>query len=300
MNKNKTKKPILRLSEKAKDRLRSWLYLLPSLLGVTVFFIVPFFVVVYYSVIRGTMNPEFVLFENYKNVLQNEAFKVAVRNTLKFSVMAVPLAVVLPLGLALILENNIPGRSQFRTFFLSPIMVPVASVVLIWRVLFDYNGALNGVLMNFGVDKIDWLSSDYALLVITVLYLWKNIGYNMILFMASLANIPKGLLEAADVEGAPGWYKFFAIKLRYLSPTVLFVTILSMINSFKVFREIYLLTGDYPYEGLYMMQHFMNNVFNHLDYQKLSAAAVLLALFMVALIALLFKAEDVFGKDVEG
>lgn len=300
MNKNKTKKTILRLSEKAKDRLRSWLYLLPSLLGVTVFFIVPFFVVVYYSVIRGTMNPEFVLFENYKNVLQNEAFKVAVRNTLKFSVMAVPLAVVLPLGLALILENNIPGRSQFRTFFLSPIMVPVASVVLIWRVLFDYNGALNGILMNFGVDKIDWLSSDYALLVITVLYLWKNIGYNMILFMASLANIPKGLLEAADVEGAPGWYKFFAIKLRYLSPTVLFVTILSMINSFKVFREIYLLTGDYPYEGLYMMQHFMNNVFNHLDYQKLSAAAVLLALFMVALIALLFKAEDVFGKDVEG
>lgn len=300
MNKNKTKKPILRLSEKAKDRLRSWLYLLPSLLGVTVFFIVPFFVVVYYSVIRGTMNPEFVLFENYKNVLQNEAFKVAVKNTLKFSVMAVPLAVVLPLGLALILENNIPGRSQFRTFFLSPIMVPVASVVLIWRVLFDYNGALNGILMNFGVDKIDWLSSDYALLVITVLYLWKNIGYNMILFMASLANIPKELLEAADVEGAPGWYKFFAIKLRYLSPTVLFVTILSMINSFKVFREIYLLTGDYPYEGLYMMQHFMNNVFNHLDYQKLSAAAVLLALFMVALIALLFKAEDVFGKDVEG
>lgn len=300
MNKNKTKKPVLRLSEKAKDRLRSWLYLLPSLLGVTVFFIVPFFVVVYYSVIRGTMNPEFVLFENYKNVLQNEAFKVAVRNTLKFSVMAVPLAVVLPLGLALILENNIPGRSQFRTFFLSPIMVPVASVVLIWRVLFDYNGALNGILMNFGVDKIDWLSSDYALLVITVLYLWKNIGYNMILFMASLANIPKELLEAADVEGAPGWYKFFAIKLRYLSPTVLFVTILSMINSFKVFREIYLLTGDYPYEGLYMMQHFMNNVFNHLDYQKLSAAAVLLALFMVALIALLFKAEDVFGKDVEG
>lgn len=301
MNPNKTKqKPVFRFSEKAKDRLRSWLYLLPSLLGVTAFFIVPFFVVVYYSVIRGTMNPEFVLFENYKNVLQNEAFKVAVKNTLKFSVMAVPLAVILPLGLALILENKIPGRSQFRTFFLSPIMVPVASVVLIWRVLFDYNGALNGLLMNFGVEKIDWLSSDYALLVITVLYLWKNIGYNMILFMASLANIPKELLEAADMEGAPGWYKFFAIKLRYLSPTVLFVTILSMINSFKVFREIYLLTGDYPYEGLYMMQHFMNNVFNHLDYQKLSAAAVLLALFMVALIALLFKAEDVFGKDVEG
>ena len=133
-----------------------------------------------------------------------------------------------------------------------------------------------------------------------MLYLWKNLGYNMILFMAALANVPQELLEAADVEGAPGWYKFFAIKLRYLSPTVLFVTILSMINSFKVFREIYLLTGKYPYEGLYMLQHFMNNTFASLDYQKLSAAAVLMAIFMVGLIALLFKAEDIFGKDVEG
>lgn len=298
--KNSEKNKVLRLSEKAKDKIRSWLYLSPSILGVTLFFILPFLVVVYYSFIKGTLNPEFVLFENYKNVIQNAAFKVAVENTARFSVLAVPLAVILPLGLALMLEEKIPGRSQFRTFFLSPIMVPVASIVLIWRVLFDYNGALNEFLLGFGFDKIDWLKSDHAILVITLLYLWKNIGYNMILFMASLANIPKGLLEAADVEGAPGWYKFFAIKLRYLSPTVLFVTILSMINSFKVFREIYLLTGDYPYEKLYMMQHFMNNVFNNLDYQKLSAAAVLLAIFMVVVIALLFKAEDVFGKDVEG
>ena len=104
----------------------------------------------------------------------------------------------------------------------------------------------------------------------------------------------------ADVEGASERYKFFAIKLRYLSPTVLFVTILSLINSFKVFREVYLLTGDYPFEKLYMLQHFMNNTFRNLDYQKLSAAAVIMAIVMVALIALLFKAEDWFGKDVEG
>ena len=122
----------------------------------------------------------------------------------------------------------------------------------------------------------------------------------MILFMAALANIPRELLEVADVEGASEAYKFFAIKLRYLSPTVLFVTILSMINSFKVFREIYLLTGEYPVERLYMLQHFMNNTFESLDYQKLSAAAVLMAIAMVIIIAVLFKIEDSFGKDVEG
>lgn len=102
------------------------------------------------------------------------------------------------------------------------------------------------------------------------------------------------------MEGASAAHKFFNIKLRYLSPTVLFVTILSIINSFKVFREIYLLTGNYPYEGLYMLQHFMNNTFAQPDYQKMSSAAVLLAIVMVALIALLFKVEDIFGKDVEG
>ena len=96
-------------------------------------------------------------------------------------------------------------------------------------------------------------------------------------------------------------YQFFHIKLRYLSPTVLFVTILSIINSFKVFREIYLLSGDYPYEGLYMLQHFMNNMYNkNLDYQRLSASAIMLAIVIIALIALLFAIENYFGKDVEG
>ena len=272
----------------------------PSVLGVSVFFILPFLVVVYYSVIKSPLNPEFVFFENFQNVIGNQAFKIAVKNTADFSIVAVPLAVILSLGLALMLEARIPLKSQFRTFFLSPMMVPVASVVLIWQVLFDRNGVLNEVMLTFGLDKIDWLKSEWAIGVIVVLYLWKNLGYNMILFMAALSNIPKELLEVADVEGASETYKFFEIKLRYLSPTVLFVTILSMINSFKVFREIYLLTGEYPVERLYMLQHFMNNTFEALDYQKLSAAAVILAVVMVIIIALLFKVEDSFGKDVEG
>lgn len=276
------------------------MFLGPSVLGVSVFFIVPFLVVVYYSVIKSPINPEFVFFENFQSVIGNEAFKIAVKNTAEFSVISVPLAVILSLGLALMLEARIPLKSQFRTFFLSPMMVPVASVVLIWQVLFHNNGVLNEIIMFFGAEKIDWLKSEWAIGVIVLLYLWKNLGYNMILFMASLANIPRELLEVADVEGASEVYKFFEIKLRYISPTVLFVTILSMINSFKVFREIYLLTGEYPVERLYMLQHFMNNTFEALDYQKLSAAAVILAIVMVVIIALLFKVEDTFGKDVEG
>lgn len=290
----------LQLNERAKDFLLSLCFLSPSLVGVCIFFIVPFGVVVYYSLIDGVGSRNFVFLDNFIKLFDNSAFLLAAKNTLTFSAWAVPLAVALSLLLALMLEARIPLKSQFRTFFLSPMMVPVASVVLIWQVLFNFNGTVNEFLMLFGADKIDWLQSEYSLVVVLLLFLWKNLGYFMILFMAGLANIPKELLEVADVEGASEAYKFFAIKLRYLSPTVLFVTILSLINSFKVFREVYLLTGDYPYETLYMLQHFMNNTFNSLDYQKLSAAAVVMAAAMVLLIALLFKAEDWFGKDVEG
>lgn len=286
-------------NERVRDMLHSMAFMGPSLLGVSVFFIVPFLVVVYYSVIRSPINPEFVFLDNFIAVLKNSSFQTAAKNTATFSIVAVPLAVVLSLGLALMLECRIPGKSWLRTFFLSPMMVPVASVVLIWQVVFHYNGTLNAVLSTFGVSPVDWLNSPYCQIVIIVLFLWKNLGYNMILFMAALNNIPKELLEVADVEGASPAHKFFNIKLRYLSPTVLFVTILSIISSFKVFREIYLLTGNYPM-GLYMMQHFMNNTFQNFDYQKMSSAAVLMALVMVVLIILLFKAEDAFGKDVEG
>jgi len=282
-----------------KDRLNSLIYLSPSLIGVMVFFLVPFMVVIYYSVIDNPVNKDFVLIDNFIKVIKNSAFKQAAANTAKFSLVAVPGAVVLALLLAMLLENKIPGKSRFRTFFLSPMMVPVASVVLIWQVIFHYNGALNGLLSVFGVDPIDWMKTDYSQIMIVILFWWKNLGYNMILFMAALANIPKTLVEAASVDGASSFSRFWHIKIRYLSPTILFVTILSLINSFKVFREVYLLTGDYPYETLYMLQHFMNNKFSSFDYQMLSAAAIIMAVVIVAIIGALFYAENRFGKDVE-
>ena len=134
---------------------------------------------------------------------------------------------------------------------------------------------------------------------IILLFLWKNLGYNMILFMSGLANIPRDQIEVAKLEGATDFQIFWLIKIRYLSSTILFVTIMSLINSFKVFREVYLMGGDYPYDALYMLQHFMNNTFKSLDYQKLSAAAVMMAIFMILVIGALFLAENRFGKDLE-
>jgi len=282
-----------------RQRIGAMAFLAPSLIGVFLFFILPFFVVIYYSTVDNPISANFVGFQNFVNVFKNGAFKLAGKNTLKFSFVAMPLSVVLSLLLAAMLDRNIPLRSQFRTFFLTPMMVPVASVVLIVQVMFHYNGAVNQFLSNFGVAKIDWLKSDYAQVVIIFLFLWKNLGYNMILFLSGLESIPRELIEVAMLENANGWQVFWNIKIRYLSPTILFVTILSLINSFKVFREIYLLTGDYPYDSLYMLQHFMNNTFRSLDYQKLSSAAIIMSFVMIIIIGILFVVENHFGKDVE-
>lgn len=277
----------------------SWGFILPSLAGVMLFFILPFCVVVYYSVVDNPISHNFVFLQNFIHILQNTAFLQAAKNTLVFSLIVVPLAVILSLGLAVLLEEQIPFKSQFRTFFLSPMMVPVASIVLIWQVMFHYNGAVNHLGGLFGLVPIDWFKSDYSQIAIGILFLWKNLGYNMILFMAALSNIPKDILEAVRLETSSRWVIFVHIKLRYLSPTILFVAILSLINSFKIFREVYLLTGDYPYDSLYMLQNFMNNTFRSLDYQKLSAAAIVMAIVMIMIIGTLFLAEEKYGKDVE-
>lgn len=280
-------------------RLSSAVFLTPSFLGVCGFFLIPFAVVVYYSFVNNPVAKKYVGLENFTKLFHNAAFLQAARNTALFSLVAVPLAVLLSLGLAVMLEGRIPCKSQFRSFFLSPLVVPAASVVLIWQVIFHQNGALNSLLTSLGVNGVDWLRSEWSQLVIVVLYLWKNLGYNMVLFMAGLSNIPKEPLEAARVDGAGRAAIFFRLKLRYISPTVFFVAIMSLVNSFKAFREIYLLTGDYPYETLYMMQHFMNNTFRALDYQKLSAAAVLMFLVITAIIGALFMLEAHVGRDME-
>lgn len=256
-------------------------------------------VIIYYSMVDNPVRRNFVGFDNFISLITNSAFKEAAFNTLVFSLIAVPAAVILSLLLAMLLDMGIPGKSRFRTVFLCPLMVPVASVVIVWQVMFHTNGALNEIISVFGANPVDWMNSKYNVLIILSLFLWKNLGYNMVLFMAAFANIPEDLIEVSRLEGAGAWTIFFKIKLRYLSPTIFFVAVLSLINSFKIFREVYLLTGGYPYGNIYYLQHFMNNQFEALNYQKLSTAAVIMSIVMVIIIGILFIAENKFGKEVE-
>lgn len=296
-----TQKQLLQRQQRRalRERLMTLPFLFPSLAGVLLFFVLPFLVVIYYSVLDNPISKNFVFLSNYDALISNNAFRMAVKNTLTFSAIAVPLAVILPLLLAVILMSNIPGKSRFRTMFITPLMVPVASVVLIWQVIFHYNGVLNEITALFGAAPIDWLKSEFGHIVVLVLYLWKNIGYNMILFMSALAAIPRDIIEVAMLEGAGPIRRFFSIKLRYLSSSIIFVSLLSLINSFKVFREVYLLTGDYPFDTLYMLQHFMNNTFKSLDYQKLSSAAILMSAVMIIIIGAMLIIDEKLGGELE-
>jgi len=281
------------------ERFSTSLFLAPSFAGVLTFFILPFFVVIYYSLIDNTTAANFVGFENFVKLFDNNAFKMALKNTGIFSLTAVPLVVVLALGLAVLLDSNVPAKSTFRTIFLSPMIVPAASVILIWQMLFDYNGVANEITALFGVQPVEWMKSEYGYIVVVLLFLWKNIGYNMIMFMSALSAVPRGIIEVAMLDGCGAVRRFFTIKLRYLTSTISFVTIMSLINSFKVFREVYLLTGNYPYDSMYTLQHFMDNTFSSFEYTKLSTAAIVLCVIMIAIIGLLLWVDNRAGRGIE-
>lgn len=282
-----------------KLQFKTSLFIIPSFIGVATFYLAPFAVVIYYAFIDNIISREFVGFDNFKLLLNNKAFQDALKHTGSFSLMVVPLAIIVPLFFAILLMKKVPMQSTFRTILISPLMVPVASVILIWNILFHLNGTVNDFLSNIGLSPIDWFKSDHSQEVIIMLYMWKNIGYNMILFMSALAAIPNGVVEAAKLDGANKFRMFFSVKMPYLFSSIFFVGILSLINSFKIFREVYLLTGSYPYNKLYMVQHYMNNTFKNLDYQKLSCAAIIMCLILIVIIGALFFVDEKLGKDVE-
>ncbi len=252
------------------------------LAGFLVFFAVPFGISIVRSFQSG-LTQEFVGFENYILVAQSESFRLAAGNTFRFMLMGVPSIILISLVIALALNQKIKGSSFFRTIFLMPYVIPVASTVMVFQIVFEQSGILNSLF--FKDEAVDFLHSDNAFYVLVLLYIWKNFGYNMILFLTGLAQIPQEYYEAARVDGAGPLRIFWSITLPLLGPTFFFVFVISIVNSFKVFREAYALGGAYPHSSIYMLQHFMNNNFQNLNYQRLSVSSIYVFL-MIALVVL--------------
>jgi multiple sugar transport system permease protein len=206
---------------------------------------------------------EFCGIQNFISLFKSGPYRLAMFNMLRFNIIAVPLIIIMSFLLAILLRKSFKGKEVFNTAYIFPLVVPVASIVLFWQIIFSQNGALNTIFGELRIQKVNWYENSWSVVLLVLLYVWKNCGYNIILFTAGLGNIPVEYYESAYIEGAGRLTCLFKITLPYITPAAFFVFIISIINSFKVFREAYLLAGSYPNRNIYMLQHFMNNNFSN-------------------------------------
>jgi multiple sugar transport system permease protein len=263
---------------RALKRHAGLVFLLPSLSGMIVFYLWPFLRSVGYAFTDKTINGSFSGFSNFISLLSGKSYQTGVINTLIFIGLSLPGGLALSLILALCLNSFKKGGKLAMLLLLIPLALPSGTTVFFWKSVFSAKGTLNAILAHFGQSPVDWLDTSASRVIIIAIYLWKSLGYSIVLFASALRSIPKEYSEASSIDGAGAFGRLILITLPCLAPTIILATIMGLINSFKIFKEIYVLTGSYPNESIYMTQHFLNNMFTALNYQKLSAATMLLAL----------------------
>lgn len=267
-------------------------FLLPGFCGVVFFSFLPFMDVIRSSFVQ-VVSGRFCGLENYRIVLHNRAFLLAVKNTLRFFLVCLPLLLGISLVLAFLLHAWQMAFHQklrlLKAAYLVPMAIPAASLVLLWKLMFDKHGFVNGILHLCGIHAVDWMNTGAAFFVLVFSYIWKNLGYTMVLWLAGLSSISPDLYEAAEMDGAGRMTQFFKITLPLIRPLIFTIVVLSFLNSFKVFREAYLVAGNYPQEDMYLLQHLFNNWFTDLSVDKMAAGSVLLALVITVFVLLLQK-----------
>lgn len=252
------------MKKRLKWNAKCKLCILPSLIGTAVFFIVPYFRVLYYSFIESQFRRDFVWFKNYAEILQNKYFLLALKNSILLIVIAVPILTALSLVISLALSYGIKRVRKTSFAFVLPMVIPTASIVLIWRGVF---------------------ADSTTALPIYLLFIWKNIGICVVLLTAAFTSIERSVFEAARLDGANSFVLHTRITIPMIAPTVFFTVLLSIVNSFKIFKESYLYYGtNYPPDHSYTLQYYMNNNFLKLNYQSLATSAVLTSILVFGIV----------------
>ena len=270
-----------------------WLLLLPGLLGIMAFYVVPFFGGIYFSLMDGSFENKFVGIENYKEILQNNMFRLGLRNTWELSLLCAPVIWLLAFILAAMLKTLKDRSTAFRNILLLPYLMPSSAMLLIWTLMFDYGGVINRLVVATGLDRVLWLEGEAMRAPIVLLYIWKNVGFSVVLFASALSAVHPSLYEFAALEGAGWWTQSFRITLPQILPTAFLVFVLAWVNAFKIFKEVYFIGGAYPNQAIYTLQHFMNNKFANLDYQDVTTAAYIFAVGVMVLFALMYASKSV-------
>lgn len=267
-----------------RQAVTGWLLAAPAVVGLLAFLVLPFCYTAFRSFTSGLGWGQFVGLENYAQLFGNRLFLLALKNTFLF--LACGLALILPLSLflALLLQKAGKWGKPLALALLFPMVLPVSAIVIVVNLVFAENGLLSQL-----TGPTPWMDSPFAFAILLGLYLWKNVGVATVILLAGLDTIPGELYESASMDGAGRWARLTKITLPLLRPEILVVTLLSTLNSFKNFREAYVLGGDHPHESVYMLQHFMNNNFENMNFPRLSVAAVVLFALLFCLYTLLLK-----------
>lgn len=286
---------------KWKQKLTPIGFMSPVLLIFSLFLFFPVLFAFYMSFHQWGMigTPEFVGFHNYVRLFQDPLFWTSIKNTLIFS-LSVPLKVAIALFIAVFLNQKIRGLGFYRAAFFFPVVLSMVVVGLVWQWMFSPSyGFINYLLEKLGLPLQNMLiDSDQAMIVLIIVSIWKGLGSNLLLFLAGLQAIPSSVYEAAEIDGANSWQKFWHITVQLLKPTTLFVLIITLIGSFKIFDLAYVITGGGPGTSTMVLVHYIyQEAFQRFDMGYASAAAYVffIILFILTLVQMrMFKSDSEF------
>ncbi len=278
----------------------AWPFLLPGLAGLLIFYGIPFVGGIWYSVTDGKVANEFVGLQNYISVWGNKMFQLGLGNTMELSLICAPLLFLLSFVLAAGLHRIRPAGAFFRSSVLMPYLMPSSAILLIWLLWFNYGGPVNRLIAAMGAARVDWLSGAQLRTPVVLLFLWKNLGFCVVIFMSALQSIPESLYEYATLEGASFMKQTFSITLPLVIPSAFLIAILSFVSAFRIFKEVYFIGGAYPDPPLYTLQNYMNNMYRDLNYQNVTTAAYIFAVIVFVLFGLLFLSQRQAMKRLNG
>lgn len=271
---------------RSKLRLRNtligWSFILPNFIGFGVLTLVPIVILFYMAFTNWNVfgKADFIGFANFTRLMGDGSFRISVVNTLYYSVMHIPLTIVVSLGLALLLNNKLRGVAFFRTAAFFPYITSIVAIAVVWNLLFSPEyGPINEFLKFIGIQNPPgWLTSpEWAMPAVVIVSTWRDMGYYMILFLAGLQTVPRELHEAARMDGANTWQRFTNVTLPSLRPTMFFVTVMLTINSFKIFDLILVMTDGGPGQATSVMSQFIyRKGFEESQFGYASAASVVL------------------------
>lgn len=268
------------------SKFAPYMFLLPAGIVLLIFFFLPFFQTIglsFFNYSHSIYSPDFAGIKNYIEILHNPVFYKVMWNTILYLVVAVPILAILPLFLAVLINQKIRGITLYKILIYLPVIVSIVVAAIAFKWLYAQDGILNYFMQLLHLNKIGWLTDPkYAIYSVIIVTIWKGIGYYMMIYLASLMSVPKELYEACDIDGANFWQKHLTVTVPHLMPTIALVTTISSISAMKIFAEIYVMTKGGPLDSTKTIVYYIyEKAFENLDLGYASAMAVILLIMVM-------------------